>query len=331
MLRTRIRWIGITALMLGMGLVVTPRAAVAACVGGGPDGILQSGEQCDAGTLNPTDCCTDTCTFVAQGVLCDDLNDCSKNTKCDGSGECAGGTSQAGTCRKRDGVTGDPVNCIVYTCNGKACDVSQPVADICSDSNPCTTDICVDPTTDTCDPVHPPLGDGAPCDSDFNACTLEECDALGVCNYQSTISCPDANLLDCTATLCDTQTGSCATEPEQKGKACASDNNTCTQDECNSRGDCKHFKLAAGTPCDDGNFCTGGEQCDSYKVCGGGVYAGAPVNEGVACNDTNICTDSACNNGACTVTNCRVGTCPVCSSTCNTTMPSCGCANGSGG
>jgi hypothetical protein len=315
---------------LAAGLAWAPYSALAACVGGAPNGALQGGEDCDDGTL-PSDCCSDTCTFIAQGTLCDDFNDCSKSTKCDGSGECGGGTNNPGTCRKRDDETGAPVNCIVYTCAGKACDASQPVMDICDDMNPCSEDICLDPATDSCDPIHPPIPAGSPCNSDNDACTIEECDAGGVCVYDSTISCPDSNPLDCVDRLCDIETGSCVNVDEAKGKTCTSDNNTCTQDECNARGDCKHYKLPAGTPCDDGNFCTGGEQCNATKVCGGGTFAGVPINENQACNDTNICTDSLCLSGACTATACRVGGCPACSSTCNTTLPGCGCSLNSGG
>lgn len=330
MLRHRLSCIGITALVLAMGVILTPRAAHAACSGGAPNGQLQAGEQCDEGTL-PNDCCTDQCAFVVQGTFCDDFNDCSKSTRCDGSGECGGGSSQAGTCRKRDADTGDPVNCITYTCVNKACDASQPVEDLCDlDDNPCTEAVCLDPAEDLCDPVEPPLPAGAPCDSDNDACSVEECSALGACAFQNYINCPDSDPLDCTAHLCDVQSGSCITEDEPKSKTCTSDNNSCTEDECNARGDCKHFKLSAGTPCDDNNICTGGEQCDGNKVCGGGVYAGAPVNQGAACNDTNICTNSFCQSGTCAATSCRVGSCPQCSTTCNTTLPSCGCVNGSG-
>jgi hypothetical protein len=283
-------------------LIATPSLAQTLCVGGAENGNLEAGEQCDGnGDLN--DCCTGNCTFAPDNTLCDDNNDCSVNTKCDASGDCGGGSGAPnGThCRQRD-TSGNPENCMEYLCQGKAC-TDEVVYDPCDDDDPCTQDICTDPATQTCSESHPTLPEESPCDSDDDVCTVETCDALGECVQQSTIDCstqtPPPGV--CEFYACDPSDGSCDLQDKPKGTSCTSDNNDCTDDECNARGDCKHFGVPAGTQCSDGNACTIGEQCNAHKTCGPAntQYAGSPPNDGRACpDDGNPCTNDYCEDNS---------------------------------
>ncbi|HZR82809.1 MAG TPA: hypothetical protein VFD92_17065 [Candidatus Binatia bacterium] len=300
-MRRDLRLYGLAAIGLATALLLTPALARATCVGGSPNGTLESGEQCDGGS-DATDCCTDSCTFAADNTACDDHNDCSVNSKCDASGDCGGGTAapNGSTCRQRN-VDGSPADCKTYLCDAKAC-TSTVTSDPCSDGNACTQDTCTDPTTNppTCSPSHPALPPDSPCDTDANACTVEKCDASVQCVLYTTVDCSNASPAPgvCEFYSCNPSSGACVLGDKPKGTSCTSDGNDCTDDECNSRGDCKHFAVNAGHLCSDGNPCTIGEQCNGNKVCGpaGTSYEGTPGNAGGSCaDDNNVCTYDYCN------------------------------------
>ncbi|HXJ35541.1 MAG TPA: hypothetical protein VMS22_16020 [Candidatus Eisenbacteria bacterium] len=268
----------------------------AACVGGAPNGLLEGSEQCDTGAATNR-CCTNTCTYQASGTACDDFNDCSKNTKCDDDGDCGGGTKEAdGTpCRDKD-INGNNIDCVQRSCQAKACTGSG--TDMCSDGIRCTDDICLNPNTTTCQSTHPASAVNTPCDLDGNQCTVDRCNGTaGGCYNVTTISCPNTNPGVCKFDACDTASGACVVNNKDQGTACTSDSNTCTDDECNKTGACKHFNRGAGAPCDDANSCTSGEQCDAHKNCGGNgpPYAGNPIANGTACaSDGSVCTFDYC-------------------------------------
>ena len=62
------------------------------------------------------------------------------------------------------------------------------------------------------------------------------------------------------------------------------DDNPCTTDSCDPLQGCLYPNVAAGTGCDDGNACTAGDTCADGKC------AGATKK----CDDSNPCTDDAC-------------------------------------
>ena len=116
----------------------------------------------------------------------------------------------------------------------------------CSDSNPCTIDSC-DPDAGC---LNSPAMDNSVCD-DGNFCTADDKCVAGVCVGPIPLSCDDFN--PCTDDSCDPATG------------CTQENNE--------------------APCEDGMFCTVGEQCE------GGLCAGSVP---MTCDDFNPCTDDSC-------------------------------------
>ena len=108
------------------------------------NGLIDAGEDCDAGTVNDAECCSGTCHFEPSGSTCaTDGNDCTDDG-CDG----------AGTCTHPD--------------NNAECD----------DGSECTVDdVC---GGGVCQPGTA-APSGSACDSDADLCTVEECDGAGAC------------------------------------------------------------------------------------------------------------------------------------------------------
>jgi len=99
------------------------------------------------------------------------------------------------------------------------------------------------------------------------------------------------------------------------------DSNPCTTDACVS-GQCTHTAVANGTVCSDGNACNGQETCQAGACKAGtpvvcqttgnactagicdsatGTCSNVPVDDGTACNDSNLCTKTdKCVQGTCT-------------------------------
>lgn len=108
------------------------------------DGIVQPGEDCDAGSFVEGSCCTHECTFEPATTACpDDGIECTSDV-CDGAGACLHPSAPAGTACTDDGIE-------------------------------CTADRC---ESGTC--VHPPVADGTPCD-DGSVCLVDETCTSGVC------------------------------------------------------------------------------------------------------------------------------------------------------
>src|SRR5207244_3177174 len=108
----------------------------------------------------------------------------------------------------------------------------------------------------------------------------EQCDqgiANGTAGSCCTASCglraagatcrPSAGVCD-VAETCDGDIATCPADGfATAGTSCTSDDNVCTDDQCDGSGACGHSNNSA--PCDDGLFCT---QTDT---CSGGSCAGA--------------------------------------------------------
>jgi cysteine-rich repeat protein len=90
--------------------------------------------------------------------------------------------------------------------------------------------------------------------------------------------CDDGNTAngDCCSSTC---------QFESSGSPCADDGNSCTNDQCDGAGVCKHPAKPDGTMCSSGNLCLMGEQCTA-GVCKGG--------EPVVCDDHDPCTADSC-------------------------------------
>lgn len=108
------------------------------------------------------------------------------------------------------------------------------------------------------------------------------------------------------------------------------DDNPCTDDSCNSEGECVHASNA--NPCEDGNPCTEGDLCTN-GVCepGGNVCPCAadgdcvPFEDGNLCNGTLVCGASQeCTIDPATVVTCATGGSECVKSVCQPTTGACG-------
>ncbi len=174
-------------------------------------------------------------------------------------------------------------DCTGVTCGDDGC---GGICDSCSDGNPCNGVeycdeldlLCVSPGVmvcdsrpddnpclaerGTCDPtqgcVYEPKVEGFPCDSDNDACTVEQCDGSGACIQPSTIPCDDGN--PCTEDSCIAATGECSHRPS--GYIACDDGNSCTTGDICEAGECHGMEMY----CDDDNECTV-DQCVSGLGC----------------------------------------------------------------
>ncbi len=195
------------------------------------------------------------------------------------------------------GGSGDP--CAVAKCVGGSC---LTTSYSCDDGNPCTYDKC-DGTGGCYHDAVP--GCGAVCKTDAecqgpvsNPCTLGYC-GNGQCYYK-TYTCDDGN--PCTSDQCDGKGGcyyynvpNCA--PVCKSNQDCNDGNACTTDACSASGQCVHGPVACPpstdvcvkTYCDPTVGCTSVQDPNCASVC----------HADSQCDDGNVCTKDACQNGAC--------------------------------
>jgi len=214
----------------------------------------------------------------------------------DTGGQCRSCDAQKSTFAWSFAPDGTP--CLDYlTCTtAPACLAGEcvPGGQACQDGNPCTSDACV---AAKCQ--HDPFDDGLVCPDDGFPCTSDLC-AKGQCEH----------LLD-TGCLVE---GQCY-DPGQSNPLvpCLA----CLPDSSKS----SWSVLVDGTPCDDGLFCTVGDQCSkaqchgSFLDCPGNACAAGkcnealdkcelqPVGDGAACDDQDPCTiTDSCLGGMCTGT-----------------------------
>jgi hypothetical protein len=292
-----------------VGCVYTPNTAP--CDDGNP---CTSGDVCGAGKCAgkpytcaapaachlPGTCNGDgTCAYLPEpnGTPCNDKDLCTQTDACF-NGACVGGNPVkclaldgchvAGTCAPATGVCSNPPAADGTPCDdGKKCSILDQCAagacggttNACSDSNPCTTDLCSeDLPGDGC--YHNPVPNGGAC-NDGNACTVNDA---------------------CTNGACTGAVRNC------------SDGNVCTDDSCNPATGCVHTNNTA--PCNDGITCTSGDAC-SGGSCQHGTPTNSLCNDGRKCTN-DVCDLGASTPDKCThagISNCNCegndNNCPV--------------------
>ena len=219
-----------------------------------PNGVLNSGEQCDDGNTDQSDSCRNDC----RPNICGDTY---KNT---GVEQCDDGNTQNGDGCDSDCNTeecGNGINQTPEQCD----DGNTDQTDSCK--NDCTNNICGDGFAYTgveqCDDGN--LLNGDSCDSlcnlgtcqsdgdcgDGSACSVDSC-VGGLCQYNYTAcecstpsDCNDNN--PCTNNTCSS--GVCATI---NNSAICNDDNNCTDNDICSLGSCS----GTAKPLDDGNVLT---------------------------------------------------------------------------
>ena len=269
------------------------------------------GTPCDTDENGCTDdvCGGGLCDHPFNTALCDDGDPCTFTDACD-LGACGGVAYECDD--------GHP--CTLDTCVGDGACSNEVVFGACLAGGECRVDGEENPENPclVCDPTQDasawsPLEDGAACDDDDNPCTSDEC-AAGACVHPAnTDPCDDDDPCTQEDACAD---GACGGDPFS-----CDDGLFCTVDACDSEGGCTHTvdadaclidgvcyigeSTSAGNPCltcspaasqtawsakPTGTPCEDGSACSMNDACNGDVCAGAPVD----CDDTNPCTDDAC-------------------------------------
>ena len=222
---------------------------------------------------------------IAEGVVCDDGDACTKDSTCVG-GACMGtGTT---TCDDNNA-------CTIDSCDADVGCQYDATADVCNDNNKCTADdACINGacvgvakscddevacTKDSCDSGTGECAHAAadePCDDD-NACTKDVCHVTKGCEHQEDAgaTCDDGDA--CTKDAC--QGGQCVVADylcQCKTAADCNDKNPCTKNVCDG-GKCSHSDMADGASCSTADKCA---VADS-GVCKGGFCTGGTL---VDCN-----------------------------------------------
>jgi len=263
------------------------------------DAAVPADDVCD-GQDNDCDGATD--------EVCDDGIACTVDV-------CDADTGQCSKTPDDSACAPDEDECTTAVCDPDDGCVQLPSALQCDDGNPCTTDAC-DSETGQC--ANTPA-DGTPC-NDGNACTTEDTCSGDSCEGtpQSDVTCDDGD--GCTVGDACTD-GACV-----PGSApdCSSADEACAVGACvNLAPDehaCAPVPKAAGDSCDDGKYCTSGDQCNADGACEGNVVdcavsdgcktgtcqegaqgcVTAKLPEGADCNDDDACTAAdSCVNGQC--------------------------------
>jgi hypothetical protein len=208
---------------------------------------------------------------------------CQADADCVDAGSCLQGTCTDGVCSTETGCE-DGLYCTTgEACVAGTCQAGQP-RDCSGMSAECVEGVCNE-DTDSCEAR--PMQDGEACD-DGQFCTVDETCLSGTCQ--------GGQPRDCSA--------------------------NCVDGSCNENQDrCVGTNLDAGTPCDDGLYCTENDACDGLGSCLGDARdcsaldndcnsgacddqadacAAVPANQGGPCDDGQYCTDGdSCDAGAC--------------------------------
>lgn len=241
------------------------------------------------------------------GELCDDGDPCTKDSLCV-DGVCQWGSAvtcpspgpcKTGGCDPTSGCTktfvdpdGTPCDAACHgsaTCQDGVCVpdpetlVACPAPDL-----PCVHAMACNPETGACD-LTILAAAGTPCDMDSDVCSLETCDALGLCAATG-----DLELCESEAATTPCYSWSCEKTLGCQPGAFLDDLACDDEDGCSENDVCSADAMAcvgAPVPTDDGNPCT----ADS---CVDGEVIHAP-DDGVACGEPGICEVALCSGGAC--------------------------------
>ncbi len=146
----------------------------------------------------------------------------------------------------------------VITCNSEGTAFGDPI-NCDTESDPCYPEICVEGAG--CMPQK--AEDNSACD-DGDPCTMGDHCSNGFCVWDDFRVCDDAN--ECTSNDCNIG-----------------------NPEANPDTGCVFKNVTNGNSCDDGHYCTVEDFCEDGHCLGGGQRN---------CDDTNVCTDSECNESA---------------------------------
>ena len=256
--------------------------------------------------------------FAVALAACDggSATECSQASECDDANPCTTDSCEGGACAHAAANDGSP----------------------CDDGSFCTDgDVCA---AGLCEP-----GAGSPCAGPTPAC-VEADDICAACLNDS--DCPDDGAFCTGSEVCVNRacvsTGSpcpsSAPSCDESADRCYScetavdcdDGNPCTDDVCGVDGRCANANDDSNSCADDGVVCNGVESCVSGECSSDGVPAcislATPFCEAerdacvecldaADCDDSNPCTDDACDAGVCTNSNNDANACPDDGVVCN--------------
>lgn len=248
-----------------------------------------------AGIADPQDSCrmcdptrsVSTWSPKAAGASCDDGRFCTIADACDAAGSCIG---TANPCS-------DGNSCTTDTCDeaSGACLGTFPGG--CVIAGSCLNAGSVDPnnTCQICDPGRSESAwsrkpSGERCDDGLFCTVLDSCNGSGVCGGTARV-CDDG--VACTSEACDEASHQClaaVTSGCQIDGSCVTagtpePGNTCRS--CEPMLSTTNWSnSAAGTTCEDGEFCTVADVCDGLGACSGSTRG---------CDDGLPCTTDSCN------------------------------------
>ena len=224
-----------------------------------------------------------------QGTECTDGDACTEDDVCDGAGTCAG---VAVDCD-------DGVACTTDTCDeGTGACTHEVASGSCLIGGACVPDGTIDPDDDcqycasgVAARAWSPRPPGSACDDGLFCTTKDVCGMDGACAGLPR-DCDDG--VTCTLDACDEDANACTHQTTAAscniGGQCVADGARNPANDCEvcdpSRSPSAWSRRAAGATCDDGLFCTVGDQCTAAGTC-----AGAPRS----CDDALTCTTDLCN------------------------------------
>ncbi len=178
---------------------------------------------------------------------------------CDPStGSCEGTPRALGTHCERGDAMG---LCTTDHCDGDGHCVLKTAVDCADAAPPCERGQYCDPTDGACKD-NPDTATGAPCDTDGDRCTVEQCDGAGGCAYHRDVACPGPAGFCDGGQRCNAANGLCRDELDKSlGTSCERGDpaGLCTVDRCNGLGHCVEVSVVMcadpAPPCESGARC----------------------------------------------------------------------------
>ena len=216
---------------------------------------VNCGELCNDGICDPL---TGRCTGQppADGTSCDDRDECTQNSTC------------RGICF---------IEALLCACD------NRDEGDLCDDGNECTLESRCNENGECISIAF--VEEGVSCEQDGNLCTVGgQCDGQGACEAETDTDCSSAfegEIGPCQTVQCASETGECELTSIQEGtvcntgaicdeqgvcqagvcvaspKDCSAYNTACAEGVCSATTGFCSVVHSCGTPCEDGNLCTG--------------------------------------------------------------------------
>ena len=283
-----------------------------------------SGSECDVAEFctGEAAACPDDGFKDSSAACTSDDNACTQD-QCNGAGACNHASVDAGTSCGSAMICNETATCV----NECRIDGKPYAAGAVNPSAECQ--VC-NPGVSTSS--WSPRASSVPCTSDSNACTQDQCNGAGACGHAPVAagtSCGSAMICNETGTcknecriggknyaaqttnpsaecqVCDPSVSTSSWSPKASSVTCTTDNNACTQDQCNGAGACGHAPVVAGTSCGSGMICNETGTCKNECRIDGKPYAAGALNPSAKCQACNPSVSTSSWSPAPSTTKCR--------------------------